>query len=209
MDRTLLFGAAVLLFCVRDGRLAGSRPITSAAALPILLAASAGCGLVAERISADEATAWLTDVRFWLPSVVLHALLAFHAARLGRMNRQVHWISLLPAPVWLVTTTGGARAALTWIDGVTGVAVGLALGAAYSAAAGSLALWGRFDRAPQAALRFASATHISAILLVPAATVLDRPLSSQRVDWFVTAIVIGSVALILGLSFAWHRFREP
>ena len=208
MDRTLLFGAAVLLFCVRDGRLVGARPIASAAALPILLAASAGCGLVAERISADEATAWLTDVRLWLPALLLHALLSFHSARLGRMNKQVDWISLLPAPLWLVATTGGARAALASIDGVTGVPVGLALGAAYSAAAGSLAIWGRFDRGPRAALRFASVTHISAILLVPAATVLDRPVSGQRVDWFVTAIVIGSVALILGMSFVWHRYRR-
>ena len=207
MDRTLLFGAAVLLFCVRDGRLVGSRPIMSVSAFPTLLAAAAGCGLVAERISADEATAWLTDVRFWVPAALLHALLSFRSARLGRMNKQVDWISLLPAPVWLVAMTGGARAALAWIDGVTGVTVGLVLGAAYLAAAGSLALLGRFDRAPRAALRLASVTHISAILLVPAATVLDRPLSSQPIDWFVTTIVIGSVALILGLSFAWHRFR--
>lgn len=208
MDRTLLFGAAVLLFCIRDGRLLASRPGISFVAVPILLATSVACGLVAERISADEASAWLSDVRFWIPAMLLHALLAFRSGSLGRAQRRVDWISLLPAPVWTVAMIGGARMALVWTENVTGLSVGIVLGLGYVGAVGIVALSGRFDRASRPALRFAAVNHISAILLVPAATVLDRPLAGQPVNWSVTAAVIGAVALVLGLSFAWHRFRR-
>ena len=208
MDRTLLFGAAVLLFCVRDGRLLASRPGISIATIPILLVASAGCGLLAERISLDQATAWLADFRFWMPASLLHLLLSFHAVRRGRLGKQVDWVSLMPAPVWFVAVTGGAWMALARMDNVTGLMVGLVLGTAYSAGVGLIAVWGRSRSDPQAALRFGAMSHISAILLVPAATVLDRPLSGQPVDWLVTAVVLGSLAILLALSFAWHRYRR-
>ncbi len=207
MDRTLLFGAAVVLFCVRDGRLLASRPPLALVALPVLLAVSAGCGLFAERLSVNDATAWLVDGRFWIPAALLHALLSFRSARRGRTNKRADWISLLPAPVWCVAITGGARMALARFDDVTGLSVGLALGAAYAAAVGSVAIFRRLDPDARAALRFASVTHMSAILLVPAAAMLDRPLSSQPVDWIVTGIVTSFVVLILGLSFALHRLR--
>ena len=207
MDRTLLFGAAVALSCVRDARLIATRRRLAAVLSPVALAAAAGCGLVAERLSAADADRWMGDSRFWLPAVLLHATLSLHAARKSRLEGPAGLISVLPTPVWCVAMTGAARIALVRIDGAMGLSTGLALGAAYLVATALIAVLGRARANPRTALRFAAATQISAILLVPAATVLDRSIEGQPVDWLVSGVVISLVALIMALSFAWHRRR--
>ena len=81
MDRSLIFGAAVILFCVRDARLLAARPRLFLAFMPLLLAAATGCGMVAERLSESEARELLADIRFWLPAASVHAALSFRSGR--------------------------------------------------------------------------------------------------------------------------------
>ncbi len=64
---------------------------------------------------------------------------------------------------------------------------------------------GRVDA--ESALRFATLTHLSALCLIPAGAIADRPIASQPVDWTATAVVLPAVGILLGLSFAWHRWR--
>ena len=208
MDRTLLFGAAVALFAIRDARLLASKPRICFAILPLLVALSIGCGLIAERLSASEALAWLSDVRFWVPATLLHVALAYWSARRSHRTKPVDLISALPTPVWAVVMIGCAREALARAANSTGLSVGIVLGSAYLLAVGLAFGISRPSRNDSAALRLAAVTHISALLLIPGATMLNRPLAVQPVDWPATGAVITGVTLLLTLSFAWHRLRR-
>ena len=208
MDRSLLFGAVVLILCIRDARLLASRPRLSIAYVPMLLGTTVGCGMFAETLSASEADAWLRDVRFWLPAASIHVVLSYWSERRGRLGRSADWLAILPAPVWSVGMIAVGRLALTHVDGLTGVAVGLVMGTAYVLVVGSLALCGWFDKSSAAALRFAAISHLSALLLIPVAVALERPIEIQTVDWRVTALVAGFVGLLLAVSFFWHRSRN-
>ena len=208
MDRSLLFGAAVMIICVRDARLLASRPRLSIAYAPIVLGAAIACGMLAETLSAAEADAWLRDARFWLPAASAHVLLSYWSERLSRRRTSADWITVLPAPVWGVGMIAVGRLVLTDVDGLTGSAVGLATGMAYVLLVGCLALLGWFDASPAGALRFAAISHLSALLLIPVAVALERPIEMQSVDWRVTALVAAFVGLLLAASFVWHRSRR-
>ena len=205
MDRSLLLGAAVVLLCWRDGRLLATRPRLVLVAVPLVMVAAIACGLLAERLSLDQSNAWLADSRFWLTATFGHGLLAFHASRRSRSGKRADWISVLPTPVWAVSMIGGSRLALAWLDGVTGLTVGLLLGAGYAGAFCAIAFVLRANRDASGALRFASAVQGSAIALFPAAMVLDRPLATQAVDWRASLLVAGLVAALLLASFGLHR----
>lgn len=208
MDRSLLFGAVVMIICVRDARLLASRPRLSFAYVPIVLGAAVVCGMLAETLSAAEADAWLRDARFWLPAASTHVLLSYWSERLGRRGTRADWIAVFPAPVWGVGMIAVGRLVLTDVDGLTGPATGLAMGIAYVLLVGSLALLGWFDAGPASALRFAAISHLSALLLIPVAVALERPIEIQTVDWRVTALVGVFVGLLLAVSFIWHRSRS-
>lgn len=208
MDRSLLFGVAVMIICVRDARLLASRPRLSIAYAPIVLGAAVVCGMLAETLSAAEADAWLRDARFWLPAASAHVVLSYWSERLGRRRTIADWITVLPAPVWGVGMIAVGRVVLTDVDGLTGTAVGLAMGVAYVLLVGFLALVGWFGSSPAGALRFAAISHLSALLLIPVAVALERPIEIQTVDWRVTALVAVFVGLLLAVSFVWHRSRS-
>ena len=208
MDRSLLFGAAVMIICVRDARLLASRPRLSIAYVPMVLAAAVACGMLAESLSAAEADAWLRDARFWLPAASTHVFLSYWSERLGRRGTSADWIAVLPAPVWGVGMIAVGRLVLTDVDGLTGPAIGLAMGIAYVLLVSSVALLRWFDASPAAALRFAAISHLSALLLIPVAVALERPIEIQTVDWRVTALVGVFVGLLLAVSFIWHRSRS-
>ena len=208
MDLRLVFGAAVILFCVRDARLLAARRRLFIAYVPMLLAVAAGCGLVAERLSASEAREILADVRFWLPAALIHAALSFRSGRRSVLAEPGDWLSIMPAPVLCVAMIGAGRQALASLDGPVGLQVGLVLGAAYVCAVALLVASRLCGRDATESLRFASIAHASALLLVPALAVPDRPLAVQSVDWLVTGLVLGSVLTILGASLAWHRMRH-
>lgn len=208
MDSTIMFGGALALFCLRDARLVALRHRLFIASMAMSLAAAAGCGLVAERLSAQGADAWLRDERFWIPAALIHAALAIHALQSARSGKPARWVSLLPAPVWCVAIIGASRTGLAGTQELTGLAVGLALGAAYVCAVGVVAKICRETRNAAPAHRFASVSHLSAFLLVPAAAILDRPLAVHGVDSRTTAIVLCCVGAILAASFGWHRARS-
>ena len=208
MDRTLLFGVAILLFCVRDCVLIRLRPGILAAYLPALLLAGGASGLVAERLSAAQATAWLADGRVWIPAILAHAALSYASARRGRKRRPIDFVSVLPPPIVWVAAIGLCRWLLANFDVGTGLSVGVAVGAAYLVAVGLLGVSGRVRLANGREFRFAACTHFSAFLLIPAAAVLGSPISSQPIDWMATSIVMASVLSLLGLSFGWHRLRN-
>ena len=117
-------------------------------------------------------------------------------------------ISVLPPPVWWVALTGADREVLARVPDTTGLSVGILLGCAYVLAVGLAFAILRPGQDHPTALRFAAVTHICAVLLVPGATILDRPLATQPVDWPVTGVVMTAVTLLLTLSFAWHRLRR-
>lgn len=208
MDHSLLFGAAVMIISVRDARLLASRPRLSIAYAPIVLGAAVVCGMLAETLSADEADAWLRDARFWLPAASAHVVLSYWSEKLGRRRASADWITVLPPPVWGVGMIAVGRLVLTGVDGLTGTAVGLGMGIAYVLLVGCLAFLGWFDASPVGALRFAAISHLSALLLIPVAVALERPIEIQTVDWRVTALVAVFVGLLLGVSFVWHRSRS-
>ena len=208
MDRTLLFGAAVALFAFRDARLLVCRPRLCFAILPLIVAMSIGCGLVAERLSSSEATAWLSDGRFWIPAALIHVAFAYRSARRSRLVKPVDLVSSVPPPVWWVALTGAAREVLARVPDTTGLLVGLSLGCAYLLAVGVAFATLRPRQDHPTALRFAAVTHICALLLVPGAAILDRPLSTQPVDWPATGVVMTALTLLLTLSFVWHRLRR-
>lgn len=207
MDIKLLLGAALALLCVRDAKLIASRPRLAFAFAPLVLIASAGCGLLAERLAATEAEAWLRDPRLWLPATAIHALLALLAIGRGRRQRPPNWIAIAPTPIFCIGIVGATRLALVYIDGASGLAAGLLLGLAYGISAAALATWAGLRQRGPAPLRFAAVSHFSALLLIPAAG-LDRPLDIQGVDWRVTGIVLAAVGAFVGASFVWHRHRN-
>ena len=208
MDRSLIFGAAVILFCVRDARLLATQRGLFVAFVPILLAVAAGCGLLAERLSESEARELLADIRFWLPAASIHALLSFRSGRRSLLARPPDWLSIMPAPVLCVAMIGAGRQSLTAFDGVAGLQVGLVIGGAYGCAVALLVVSRLCGKDALASLRFASIAHVSALLLVPALAAPDRPLTAQSVDWLVTGLVLGSVLVIFGASLVWHRIRH-
>ena len=207
MDIKLLLGAALVLLCVRDAKLVASRRRLAVAFVPLVLIVAAGCGLLAERLSATEAEAWLRDPRLWLPASAMHALLALWTIGRGRRQRPADWISVAPTPMFCIGIVGAARLALVHIDGASGVAVGLGCGLAYGTLVAGLVSWGGLTRRGLAPLRFAAVSHFSALLLIPAAG-LDRPLELQGVDWRVTGAVLAAVGSLVGASYFWHRHRN-
>lgn len=208
MDRTLLFAAAAALLCLRDARLLASRPRLGFGFAASVIVAAAACGMLAETLSAAEARGWLADPRFWLPAAATHAALAAWAGVRSLRSKGADWLSLAPVPVWAVAATGTARLALVRIDGVDGVWVGAGLGVAYCLAVGAILAVGRLRGDARSALRFAVASHVSAVLLIPAAAALDRPFDVQAVDVRATAWVLAGTLLAIGSSFLWHRFRN-
>ena len=208
MDQSLIFGAAAVLFCIRDARLLAARRRLFLAYPPLLVGTAAGCGLVAETLSATEARALLGDSRFWAPAAAIHGALSFRSGRRGLRGKLPDWLSILPTPVLCVVLIGAARYVLAGIDGATGLPVGLALGVSYGCVAALASVTPVARRTASGALRFASVAHVSALLLVPALAVPDRPLAVQDVNWAVTGLVLASVLAILGASFLWHRARS-
>ncbi len=208
MDRSLVFGAVAVLFCIRDARLLRVRPRLAFAYGPMLLLAGAMCGLAAESLSADGALAVVLDVRFWLPAIAVHAALSYGSARRSRLGKPPDWLSVLPGPVLCAAMVGAGRLALARIDDSSGLATGLALGCAFAGASGLVAATGLLGRDAAGSLRFAAVTHLSALLVVPALAAPESPLAAQPVDWRVTALVLGAVGTVLLLSFAWHRARS-
>lgn len=208
MDQSLIFGAAAVLFCIRDARLLAGRRQLFLVYPPLLVGTAAGCGLVAEILSASEARALLGDFRFWLPAAAIHGALSLRSGRRSLRGKPPDWLSILPTPVLCVVLIGAGRHVLAEIDGATGLAVGLALGISYGSVAALASVTPVARRTALGAMRFASAAHVSALLLVPALAVPDRPLAIQEVDWPVTGFVLASVAAILGASLIWHRARS-
>ena len=203
MDQSLIFGAAAVLFCIRDARLLAARRRLFLAYPPLLVGTAAGCGLVAETLSATEARALLGDFRFWAPAAAIHGALSFRSGRRGLRGKLPDWLSIL-----CVVLIGAARYVLAGIDGATGLPVGLALGVSYGCVAALVSVTPVARTTASGALRFASVAHVSALLLVPALAVPDRPLAVQDVNWSVTGLVLASVLAILGASFLWHRARS-
>ncbi len=208
MDRSLFFCAAVVLFLVRDGRLLAARPRLGAAFVLIVLGTASACGAVADILSAHQAQELLQNPKCWIPAAAIHAGLSYWSGRRGRREYPVDWLSMLPSPVWVIALVGGSRMALTYANSLTGVPVGVLLGAAYALAVLALSRSAWRASSSRSALRLASVTHVSALLLIPAAAILDRPLAPQMIDWRVTATVLSSVVLLVALSFAWHRHRQ-
>ena len=208
MDRSLFFGAAVLLFLVRDGRLLAARPNLGAAFALLVLGTASACGALADILSARQAQELLEDPKCWIPAVVIHAALSYWSGRRGRRGDPIDWLSILPAPVLMIALVGGSRMVLTYSERLTGMPVGAILGAGYALAVLAVSRSGRLTSSPASALRLASVAHVSALLLIPAAAILDRPLATQAFDWRMTGVVLSSVVLLVALSFAWHRHRH-
>ena len=207
MDRTFVFGAAAVLFCLRDARLLGARPRLVFSFVPITGAAGAACGLAAESLSAVAASSLVGNVRFWLPATAIHAAQAYWCVRRNRLGRPPDWISALPGPLVVVAMVWAARLALVQVDGAEGLHVGAAIGLAYGAICGALGATGLVGRSPPDALRFGAVVHLSALLMIPALAAPDQPLGEQPVDWPLTAAVTAAIAALVLLSFAWHRYR--
>ncbi len=208
MDGRILFAAAQVLICIRDARLVAVRASLAWWWLPATIGAAAACGFIAERLSSEAARGILQDTRFWWPALALHAAVGLWSAGLGWRDRRPDWIAVAPTPISCVAWTGVSREALIRFDDLSGPIAGATAGLACVGVSALMARILRNRETIQPALRFSALTHLCALCLLPASTVLDRPIPAHRVDWRSTGIVLPSVLALAGLSFAWHRLRE-
>lgn len=205
MDREWIYGMAVVLFLARDCRLLTARPGFRLVLAPIDAAIAAACGAAAENLSRQAAQEWIQEPERWIGAVCIHAFAGWRASRLGRLGKPINLLAFFPGPIWMLAMVSGSHFALTYVSGLTGLHVGLMLGAAYGLAAVGVSLSGWGVRKPAAAYRFSAATHGTAVVLILAATALHRPLTPQAVDWPATVAVLGAVAAVVAASFLWHR----
>ena len=208
MDGRILFAAAQVLICIRDARLVALRASLAWWWLPATIGAAAACGFIAERLSSEAARGILQDTRFWWPALALHAAVGLWSAGLGWRDRRPDWTAVAPTPISCVAWTGVSREALIRFDDLSGPIAGATAGLACVGVSALMARILRNRETIQPALRFSALTHLCALCLLPASTVLDRPIPAHRVDWRSTGIVLPSVLALAGLSFAWHRLRE-
>lgn len=213
MHWLILICAGLVVFWVRDVLASIAvghqrRPAVIAAATLALLTFT-GLGVAAESISRAEAYQLLADPRCWGPAVVAHGALGVATQILRRRSPRVAWlIALMPAPVFVFSAGGACWLLLNRVNGLSGWQAGLLAGAAWI---GSIQFTARFLRpAPvNRALGFASATHLTAIVLIPLNQQAEgTSVPSTPMDWTATLLPLGLAVLLISVSFLFHRHRS-
>jgi predicted transporter len=213
MHWPLLICAGLIVFWLRDvfaaidaGRL--RKPAAGAAAVLSLLIFTA-LGVAAERISRAEAYQLLADPRFWSPAVAIHAVLGLATQRLRQKSPQLAWlVAMMPAPVFVFSAGGACWLLLNRVGGLEGWQAGLLAGAAW---AGSVQIAASLFRpiSIKNALDFASASNLTAIILIPLNQQAEETSApSAPLDWTTTLLPLGLAALLILASFAIHRYRS-
>ena len=208
MDHKIVFATLCGLFWIRDARLIATRPKLFRAYVPMLLATAVVCAWVAEYLSFDQVHGMFTDARLWALALAIHG---FHMFRSGRMSRQgdaPEWWMFAPGPVLAAALIDIYHFGLARIDGSTGLTLALALSAIQAGTVGMIVRIGAVHADPIAALRFGAVSHFSALALLAALALPDRPIASQSVDWTAASLVLGSVGMLVGASILWHRLRQ-
>lgn len=210
MDHRIVFAAVYLLFLVRDTRLIADRPRLFWGYAPILFITTVACAMTAESLSYDEVLGLAKNSRFLIFGVLIHGIQAARSFQRCRRGENPGWRAFAPGPMLCVTFISTSHFALAQIDGSTGLAVGLGLGAAYGALLGLLfpARGWVQTLMPANPLRFVAFSHFASMLLVAVLALPEVPVGRQAVDWMITGLVLGAVALLFGASFAWHRLRQ-
>ena len=218
MDWLLLIGAGLLVQFVREVLMLAAVPVAGRAMHWFVWA---GCqwitygllGWAAEPVPRDMAYALLRSPWFWVPAVAIHVVLWAIFTRLRRRpqpDRPMLRTGLVPSPMSLFA--GGA---LTWLvltrtSYFEGWSAGLAVGSAWVAAVllGAAAWRSRADA--RAALQFAAAANLSAVLLIPIQQSSDTQsgIAEQPIDWAATLLPLGLTVSLILLSFLFHRFRS-
>jgi len=218
MDWLLLVGAGLLVYFVREVLLLAAVPVAGRARHWFVWAACQWIaygllGWTAESVPRDKAYALLRSPWFWAPAVATHVVLWAIFTLLRRRpqpDRRMLWTGLVPSPMSLFA--GGALIwlALTRTGYFEGWSAGLAVGSAWVAAVllGAAAWRSRADAG--AALQFAAAANLSAVLLIPIQQSSDTQsgIAEQPIDWAATLLPLGLTVSLILLSFLFHRFRS-
>lgn len=214
MDWLLLILLALGLFAARDslGLAAFRNRGLRLAYATSLLAAGAILGLLAERLSQAEARALVNEPSAWAAAIAVHGLLWIlfeRARRSSRPQSRSGWLFAIPSPLLLYAAGAATWQALRWsnlpgfLAGVSVMSVygGVVLGAAFAARRRA-----RRGASVVAALGFAAASNMSALLLVLLPHQSQTPrILAQHIDWVESLSVLGIVALMVGLSFLVAR----
>lgn len=218
MDWLLLVGAGLLVYFVREVLLLAAAPLATRTRQWAVWAACqwivfAMLGWAAESVPRNQAYALLRNVWFWAPAVAIHVVLWAVFTRLRRRPQPaqpMRWAGLFPPPMALFA--GGALVwlALTRTGYFEGWCAGLAVGTVWIAAVllGAMVWRGRAD--VDAALQFAAAANLSAVLLIPIQQSSDTQsgIAEQPIDWAATLLPLALTASLILLSFLFHRFRS-
>jgi FtsH-binding integral membrane protein len=172
-------------------------------------------GLLAERLSQAEARALVDEPSAWATAIAVHALLWILFERARRSSSPISrsaWLFVIPSPLLLYAAGAATWQALRWSN-LPGPLAGVAVMFVYGGVVLAVALAARRRARPDArvgtALGFAAVSNMSALLLVllPHEAQTPRILTSH-VDWVESLWVLGTVALMVGLSFLVARRRR-
>ncbi len=208
MSQTILFASVCVLFSARDARVVASRPRLFLVYVPILLGMTTACAMAAEFLSEAEVQQLARDRRFWGLALAVHGLQALRSWRRSRLPVLPDWRMLLPGPVLCLALIDISHSVLARVDGGSGFAVGLALGTIIGLVVGLVLLSRAVPTGRSGAIRCVLIAQVTALLVIPVLALPDKPVETQAIDWTVTGVVLGSVALLVGASFAWHQFRQ-
>jgi hypothetical protein len=221
VDWLFLLLLGLVLFFVRDVLLLGSfrerNSFVKAAGsyCAVFVALFLLLGAAADFVSREEALRLIGDVRLWLPAILAHGLLWFGFFRAKRRPQARWWfaLALVPAPVFVYCAGGLCWLALSRNGAADGMTTGALLGVVWVALSSGGAWWARrfgsSEAQAGAALDFAAAVNLSAILLLPLHQQSQQSsLVQNAFRGNTAATALAATAGLVGASFLFHRLRR-
>jgi hypothetical protein len=207
MSFLLLITVGAAVFLVRDALLLRTSTRRGLALYALgATAVFAALGVVSETVSRDQAVDWLRNPNIWIPAVAVHGIYWLGTLLARRSRVLLPWVLLLPSPMYVFSAGGLAWFATQLVSGMDGWLLGILLGAAWGAAAtllSRLAAQGTWNP-----LEFSAAANLTATLLIPLHQEAQEGSQQAPVDWMATLLPLASVAGLVALSFAVHRYRS-
>ncbi len=209
MDRHWLLIAAIAVYGVRDALLLASRPRLAPLFAVIVLGVGLIAGVVAAQLSSSEVDEWLTNSLVFGVALVIHIALSLWSLARSTTTPLAGRAELLPSPVFGISLILIARIVLQQTNVLSGLETGGLVAIAYLTVVIISATLLRNIAGKLPTTRLAAASHFTGILLLPSSRISTDAVSqevavSTTPDWRAAA----GIALILALSFTWHRYRS-
>ncbi len=209
MDRDWLLIAAIAVYGLRDALLLAPRLRLAPLFAVIVLGVGLVAGVVAAQLSSAEVDEWLTNPLVYGLALVIHMALALWSLARSTTTPLAGRAEFLPSPVFGISLILIARIVLQQTNALSGLETGGLVAIAYLIVVviSATLLRNIADQLPTT--RLAAATHVTGFLLLPSSSISNDAVSqnvavSTTPDWRVAA----GIALVLALSFTWHRYRS-